>query len=153
VEYDPLRKGSGSLNAKGAIDLGRTVKTGTSTGNYWLSTTPFPWTTIGSDSLEWNQAIVWGNAIVWGSTVGVNQPAWAQAIVWGSNVSWGSAIVWGSNLVWTNPSSWATAIVWGSNTIGYDYGTAIVWGSSTGLTAQTAEWQSLSGNTAATGQQ
>ncbi len=153
VEYDPLRKGSGSLNAIGAINLGRTVKTGTSTGSYWLTTTPFPWTTIGSDNLEWNQAIVWGNAIVWGSTVGVNQPAWAQAIVWGSNVSWGSAIVWGSNVVWTNPNSWASAIVWGSSTVGYDYGSAIVWGSSTGMTAQNVEWQSLSGNTAATGQQ
>jgi len=153
VEYDPLRKGSGSLNTKGAIDLGRTVKTGTSTGGYWLTTTPFPWTTIDGVSLEWNQAIVWGNAIVWGSTVGVNQPAWAQAIVWGSNVSWGSAIVWGSNVVWTNPDSWASAIVWGSNTVGYDYGSAIVWGSSTGMTAENVEWQDLSGNTNATGQQ
>ena len=27
IEYDPLRKGAGSLNAKGAIDLGRKVDT------------------------------------------------------------------------------------------------------------------------------
>jgi serine protease AprX len=152
VEYDPLRKGSGSLNAKGAIDLARTVKTGTPTGSRWLTTTPFPWTTIGSDSLEWNQAIVWGNAIVWGSTVGTNESAWASAIVWGSNVSWSSAIVWGSNVVWTNPQSWANAIVWGSDSVGYDYGSAIVWGSSSGPTAETTEWKDLSGSTNATGQ-
>src|SRR6185312_13600380 len=39
VEYDVLRKGNGSLNAKGAIDLARTVRTGTAIGSTWLTST------------------------------------------------------------------------------------------------------------------
>src|SRR5438874_1171152 len=37
LEYDPLREGAGSLNAKGAIDLGRAVDTSAPTGTLWLT--------------------------------------------------------------------------------------------------------------------
>jgi len=149
IEYDPLRKGAGSLNAKGAIDLGRAIDTSRPTGSWWLTTSPYHWTTIGGETLTWNQAIVWGSAIVGGSTIGTHETSWGTAIVWGSTNTWSSAIVWGSNIVWTNPQSWANAIVWGSDTIGQSNGTAIVWGSTNGMTAQSAAWKNLSGQTTA----
>jgi serine protease AprX len=151
VEYDPLRKGAGSLNTKGAIDLARAIDTATPQGSSWLTTTPYHWTTIGNETLVWNQAITWGSAIMWGSTVDVNQSAWGTAIMWGSSTSWSSSISRGNNVVWSNPQSWANAIMWGSNTIGQDNGTAIMWGSTIGINAQNAAWQSLTGLTTTTG--
>jgi serine protease AprX len=145
IEYDPLRKGAGSINPKGAIDLANRIDTSRSTGQWWLASMPYPWTTIGTETYTWNQAIVWGNAIVWGSTVGVNETAWGSAIVWGSTTTWGSAIVWGSNVVWTDSQSWGNAIVWGSDSIGESNGTAIVWGSS-GPTAESTAWKDLDGS-------
>jgi serine protease AprX len=150
IEYDPLRKGAGSLNAKGAIALGRTIDTSTAPGKWWLTRTPYPWTTIGGETLEWNQGVVWGKAIIWGTTVNVNETAWGSAIIWGTDTSWSSAIIWGTNLVWTDPHSWASAIIWGTDTIGQANGTAIIWGTC-GLTAQTTAWKNLAGATTATG--
>ncbi|PYQ76702.1 MAG: hypothetical protein DMG01_16600, partial [Acidobacteria bacterium] len=57
IEYDSLRKGAGSLNTKGAIDLGRTVNTAAPLGTMWLTSTPSPWTKIGSDYYSWNQTV------------------------------------------------------------------------------------------------
>ena len=37
VEYNPLRKGAGALNAKGAIDIGKSIDTSRPTGQYWLT--------------------------------------------------------------------------------------------------------------------
>jgi hypothetical protein len=149
IEYDPLRKGAGSLNARGAIDLGRTIDTSTASGQWWLTQTPYPWTTIAGETLVWNQGVVWGNAIIWGSTVNVNETAWGSAIIWGSNTSWSSAIIWGSNVVWTNPQSWSQAIIWGSDTIGQSNGSAIIWGSTTGMTAQNTAWKPLTASSTA----
>jgi len=148
IEYNPLRKGAGSLNTRGAIDLGRTIDTSTPAGRWWLTSTPNPWTTIGGETLLWNKGVIWGSAIVWGTTVNVNETAWGAAIVWGTNTSWSSAIVWGTDVVWTDPQSWADAIVWGTDTIGQSNGSAIVWGTTNGMTAQNTAWKNLSGSSA-----
>jgi subtilase family protein len=154
IEYDPLRKGAGSLNTKGGIDLGRTINTSAPRGSYWLTSTPYPWTAIGGQTLPWSQAIIWGNAIIWGSTTSVNETAWGSAIIWGSSQSWSSAIIWGSSdLTWSDPQSWSDAIIWGSNYVGQDNGSAIIWGSSAGITPQNAAWKTLAGATTATGGQ
>jgi serine protease AprX len=147
IEYNLLRKGAGALNAKGAIDLGRTIDTSTATGKWWLTSTPNRWTTIGGATLVWNQTVVWGNAIIWGTTVNVNEKAWGSAIIWGTNTSWSSAIIWGTNLVWTDPQSWGSAIIWGTDTIGQSDGDAIIWGTTSGMTAQNTAWRTLSGST------
>jgi serine protease AprX len=158
IEYNPLRKGAGSLNPKGAIDLARRIDTSTPAGQWWLTTTPYPWTSIGNESLAWSQAVIWGNAIIWGSTTYVNEAAWGSAIIWGSNTAWSSAIIWGSNLVWTDPQAWSTAIIWGSDNIGQrsvhdsaDGGDAIIWGSS-GTTPDDTVWKDLEGDTSSAGQ-
>ena len=146
LEYNVLRKGAGALNAKGAIDLGRTIDTSTPTGQSWLTATPNPWTTISGETLFWNKGVVWGDAIIWGTTLNVNEKAWSSAIIWGTDTSWGSAIIWGTNEVWTDPQSWGDAIIWGTDTIGQSNGTAIIWGTSNGMTAQNTSWKSLSGS-------
>src|SRR5207247_1254694 len=61
LEYDRLRKGAGSLNTKGAIDLARAIDTSSDSGSWWLDWTPSPWTKIDGDTLTWNQAIIWGS--------------------------------------------------------------------------------------------
>jgi serine protease AprX len=149
LEYNVLRGGAGSLNAKGAIDLGRTIDTSVAAKKWWLTATPNRWTNFGGETLGWNQSVVWGNAIVWGTTINVNETAWGSAIVWGTDTSWSSAIVWGTNNVWANPQSWADAIVWGTDTIGQSNGTAIVWGTTYGMNAQSTTWKDLSGSSTA----
>ena len=42
LEYDPLRKGAGALNTKGAIDFARSVNTSAPAGAPWLTASPFP---------------------------------------------------------------------------------------------------------------
>src|SRR5688500_13567661 len=88
VEYNPLRKGAGALNAKGSIDLARRIDTSTASGQWWLTTNPYPYTTIGNETLAWSEAIIWGDAIIWGSTAYVNETAWGNAIIWGSDNAW-----------------------------------------------------------------
>jgi serine protease AprX len=150
LEYDGLRKGAGALNTKGAIDLGREINTSTHTGSWWLTSNPYPSTTIGGETLAWNQAIIWGTNVAWGTSVGVNETAWSNAIIWGTGTSWSSAIIWGTNVAWSNPQSWANAIIWGTDTIGQSNGTAIIWGTTVGLNSQNVAWQSLSGSTTST---
>jgi serine protease AprX len=153
VEYDSLRKGVGSINPKGAIDLAKTINTAMPTGSGWLTSTPSPWTKIGDDNLHWSQSVLWGNMILWGTAVDVNQTAWGSMILWGTDTTWSNMILWGTtDVVWTDPQSWANTIVWGSDSIGYDSGTMILWGTTTGLTADTTAWKDLGGGTQATGQ-
>jgi hypothetical protein len=153
IEYNVLRKGAGSLNAKGAIDLARTIDTSTAVGKWWLTTTPYPWTNIGGQSLVWNQGVIWGDVIIWGTTLNVNETAWGNVIIWGTDTSWGNVIIWGTNAVWTDPQSWADVIIWGTDSVGQSNGDVIIWGTTDGMTAQNTAWKNLSGSaTAAKGQ-
>jgi serine protease AprX len=146
LEYDPLRKGAGALNTKGAIDFARSVNTSAPVGAPWLTSSPFPWTSIGGETLTWNQGVIWGSAVIWGSTVTFNETAWGQAVIWGSsNVAWGNAVIWGSSLVWTDSQTWGNAVIWGSDAIGYTDGNAVIWGSTSGLTASSTAWKDVGG--------
>jgi subtilisin family serine protease len=147
LEYDPLRKGAGALNAKGAIDFARSVDTSAPAGAPWLTTSPSPWTTIGGETLTWNQGVIWGSAVIWGSTATFNETAWSNAVIWGSNVTWGNAVIWGSNIVWTDSQSWGNAVIWGSDSLGYTDGNAVIWGSTGGLTASSTAWKDVGGAT------
>jgi serine protease AprX len=154
IEYDRLREGAGGLNGHGAIELTRRMDTRSATGSFWLSATPSPWSTIGGQTLPWQEGVIWGNAVIWGSTVAMNHAAWDEAVIWGSNeaVIWGSnngredsAVIWGSSdLVWTNPQSWATAVIWGSDSIGTKSASddeAVIWGSTSGMTEDNTAWK------------
>ncbi len=146
IEYDPLRKGAGALNGKGAIQMAQAVDTSVPVGAPWLTFAPSPWTSIGGESMAWNQGVIWGSAVIWGSTTSVNETAWGSAVIWGSNVTWGSAVIWGSNLVWTEPDSWADAVIWGSDSIGQTDGSAVIWGSTSGMTESNTAWQDVGGS-------
>jgi serine protease AprX len=147
VDYNPLRRGAGALNAKGAIDLGRTIDTSTPTGKWWLmSSPPNPWTTIGGVAMAWNKGVMWGSTIMWGTAVNYNETAWGSTIMWGTATSWGSTIMWGTNVVWTQPESWANTVVWGNQTVGQSDGDTIMWGTTSGMTAQNVEWKRLGGS-------
>jgi serine protease AprX len=146
IDYNPLRRGAGALNTKGAIDLGRTIDTSTPTGKYWLMSTPSPWTTIGGVALPWNKGVMWGSTIMWGTAVNYNETAWGSTIMWGTATSWGSTIMWGTNVVWTQPESWANTVVWGNQTVGQSNGDTIMWGTTSGMTAQNSAWKPLPGS-------
>jgi serine protease AprX len=147
IEYNQLRKGAGALNTKGAIDFARSVDTSTPTGKWWMTSNPYPWTSIGGVSYAWNKSVVWGSTIMWGTAVNVNETSWGSTIMWGTASTWGSTIMWGTNVVWTEPESWANSVVWGPETVGQANGDTIMWGTTNGMTAQNTAWKNLSGST------
>jgi serine protease AprX len=142
-EYNALRKGAGSLNTKGAIDLARLIDTSRPAGSWWLTATPAPRTTLGGTTLAWNQAIIWGTQVLSGTFVSVNEQAWGSAIIWGTHVTFSNAFTVGTDVVWSNPESWANAIIWGTDHLGHDYGTAIIWGTTSGLSPNTIAWKNI----------
>jgi serine protease AprX len=146
IEYNPLRKGAGALNTKGAIDFARSVDTSRPTGKWWMTSSPYPWTNISGVSYAWNKSVVWGSTIMWGTAVNVNETSWGSTIMWGTASTWGSTIMWGTNVVWTEPESWANSVVWGPETVGQANGDTIMWGTTNGMTAQNAAWKNLSGS-------
>jgi hypothetical protein len=142
--YGPLRQGAGSLNPKGAIALGRTINTAAPAGSYWLTSSPTPWTRIGSDDLHWSQMITWDTHIIWGTTIESNEAAWGSHIIWGTDVDWGDHIIWGTtDVVWANSYEWADHIIWGTQTIGMSDGDHIIWGTTGGLTPDNVAWGNL----------
>jgi serine protease AprX len=152
--YDPLRKGGGSLNAKGGIDLGRAINTSAAPGTYWLTAPPSPWTKIAGDYLSWSREIIWGAKIAWGTTIEANHGAWSTQIIWGTDdqIIWGTddQIIWGTDMVWLGAQAWTDTVVWGTDAIGVDNGNTVVWGTTGGLTPDTTAWKSLTDATSTT---
>lgn len=157
--YDPLSQGAGALNAAGAIELARAVRTARPPGSFWLDARlcpAAPRSSLGGEVWPWSRTVVWGSTLAGGSTVSLNQPAWETSVAWGDSsgtlwasgktVVWGSSktVVWGSDVVWADAARWASTIVWGSGLIGAsDVQThTVVWGSSN-VTAGTVVWGSL----------
>jgi serine protease AprX len=143
LEYDPLRKGAGALNARGAIEHASAIDTSAPVGTPWLAYSLVPWTELGGEVMTWNQGVIWGSAVIWGSTTSVNETAWGNAVIWGSSQTWGSAVIWGSNVVWSDSQSWGSAVIWGSDAIGYTDGNAVIWGSTQDLTASSTAWKDV----------
>ena len=70
------QKGRRRLNTKGAIDLGKSIDTSTASGQFWLTSTPSPWTTIGGETHTWNQAHHLGQRDHLGQHGRFNETAW-----------------------------------------------------------------------------
>ena len=98
--YDALTQGAGGVNAKGAIELARSIDNSAPVGSYWLTRPVDSYTEIGAATHAWAQHIVWGDDIVWSDSVFNRVEAWARNIVWGNarNIVWGNAF----NIVWGN---------------------------------------------------
>jgi serine protease AprX len=122
-------QGAGSINAAGATELACRLDSQEQAGDWWLSSSLEPMTTIGDETLAWGQHLVWGNQVLWGDSVYYNQPAFGSQVTWGTQVVWGSHLVWGNDIVWDNHLVWGSHIVWGSTWIGRTEGEHIVWGS------------------------
>lgn len=153
IEYNWLRKGAGALNAGGAVDLGRRIDTSTPTGQWWLTTIPGPWTTIGGETLSWSETVIWGGQILGGNAAFINQAGWGDSVIWGSQaMRWGDSVIWGSDVVWADSYYWSDSVIWGSDNVGHAEGSSVVWGSAGG-TAESTAWKDVSGSgTTATGQ-
>jgi serine protease AprX len=143
VEYDVLRQGAGALNGKGAISLARAVDTTAQPGTPWLNPNPAPYSTIGSETLAWKQAVIWGDAVIWGETLPTNQLAWGSAVIWGENITWSDAVIWGESEVWSDPQSWGSAVIWGEAAIGTTDGSAVIWGETNGMTEASTAWKDI----------
>ena len=93
LESDRLTEGGGGLNAAGAIQLADSVENDVPSAAPGSPRSPTPSTTIGGETLLWEQNIVWGVWQVPGSVLLTNSPCWGNNIVWG--VADGQNIVWG----------------------------------------------------------
>src|SRR5437764_11106435 len=121
MRYDALTQGAGFLNAKGAVDLARFLKTPQVGQNYPHST-------------AWGKTILWGNKKLKRGVLKPAGSAWALSTVWGTstdgegdNIVWGTACDTGDcdNIVWGTADMDADGIVWGTAT---GEGDNIVWG-------------------------
>ncbi len=138
--YGPLRQGTGEVNARGALDVVRSI-------DYRNNTTSVPWlnlpnphaTTIGDRSYLWASNIVWADNIVWGDSIAYNLPIFGLNIVWGDNVAWTDAATKTTNVVWGDNAN----IVWGDNIV---WGENIVWGNITRATEDNIVWGNADDN-------
>jgi serine protease AprX len=128
--YDVLTQGTGEINAKGAVDLAKSINASLRVGSYWAGFVPYPLLFTGGTFSTWSQQLVWGSHLVWGSSIFFHEAGWDAASPWG--VIDGTHIVWGTvdpqHLVWGNTAIWGTHIVWGNALVGTVDGQHIVWG-------------------------
>jgi serine protease AprX len=153
--YNKLTQGAGFLNARGAVEVARSLAS--------ESGGDFP------DSSSWSRHFIWGNRTAAGGRLAADASAWATGIVWGATgtalgqpVTWGvwSASDAGDTVVWGTGSDgdtvvWGTSdgdtVVWGTTDSGdtvvwgtSDAGDTVVWGTSDG---DTVVWGTSDGDT------
>jgi serine protease AprX len=132
--YDPLTQGAGFLNAKGAVDLARFLKSPKAGQAY-------------PSSKAWSKTILWGTHKLTNGVIAPAGSAWATKTVWGAardaegdNIVWGTrceqkncdSVIWGTSplnatgLMLGSFDSEGDNIVWG--TMRATEGDNIVWG-------------------------
>jgi serine protease AprX len=143
ADYDGLTQGAGFLNARGAVQLARSLAPGASLQQ-----------ALQPDPTPWSAHVIWGNQRIGGGTLRATANAWRTDVMWGSDqapdggtitlgtqcadapttcdrVAWSAAgdgddVVWSSTLVWaTSSASEGDNIVWGTSGGDDDN---IVWG-------------------------
>jgi hypothetical protein len=126
---DALTQGAGQVNAQGAIALAAAIRANTVTGDWWLASPVYPYSTIAGERWAWSQKIYWGDHKVDGYEIYTNDAAWSKNVVWGDRAVWGDRIVWGDSTVFGgNEQVWGNRIVWGDSMLGTVDGTRIIWG-------------------------
>jgi serine protease AprX len=141
ARYNEMTQGAGFLNARGAVQVARSLAAGASTG----ADSPAI-----SDPTPWNKHINWGNHRIGGGVLRPDANAWRLDVIWGaSSTSDGKSVVWGAvckraddcgnairgsvddedNIVWGTSCADANCsnVVWGPNTEDN-----IVWGTACG---------------------
>lgn len=137
-KYNEMTQGAGFLNARGAVQVARSLATSASGADALPVSDPTPW----------NKHIHWGNHRIGGGVLRSDANAWRLDVTWGaSNTADGSSIVWGTvctraddcgnlirgsvddedNIVWGTSCADAKCsdVVWGPSTEDN-----IVWGTS-----------------------
>jgi serine protease AprX len=97
--YNALTQGAGFLNARGAVELARTLAFGVTTAHSRLG-----------DPVPWSGHIIWGNHRLGRGRLLASASAWSPNVVWGSpktvagqNIVWGTVcatVDCGDNIVW-----------------------------------------------------
>jgi serine protease AprX len=144
---DQLSQGAGSVNMVGGLRLARRSNPSVGYGQWWMTSSVTPSTTIEGDTLPWSTEVVWNNHVVWGDTVFYKQSAWANHVVWGDTAfGWSTPTTEGQHVVWGDTAVWANHVVWGDSALGTTDGYHVVWGDSA-VNANNVAWQPLSGVT------
>jgi serine protease AprX len=156
ASYNGLTQGAGFLNARGAVDLARTVASGS---------TPFERAPIGvgggmvldlsegsdltaptaADTTQWSGTVIWGNHRISGGQLVAAASAWRTDVMWGSaRTPEGKPIAWGTQCEGPSDTGCDPAsplgtgnIVWGTS-CGDAECENIVWG--TGTEADNIVW-------------
>jgi serine protease AprX len=129
TRYNEMTQGAGFLNARGAVQMAKSL----------AASTPGAEAPSISDPTPWNKHINWGNHRIGGGVLKPDANAWRLDVTWGaSNTADGNNIVWGSvckraddcgsiirgsiddedNIVWGTSCSDAKCsdVVWGPST-------------------------------------
>src|SRR3954465_6939762 len=148
--YTALAQGAGFLNARGAVELARSIGASSAADAATVLLAPRPVAVNADNGPAWGRRIIWGNLRIGGGELGVTASAWRLDVLWGSPVTpEGSPVAWGTtacsrdlecdpsnpfgprNIVWgTGAANEADNIVWGTECGGADCDN-IVWGTST----------------------
>jgi serine protease AprX len=90
AHYNEMTQGAGFLNARGAVQVARSLAAAASTGG----DSPAP---AISDPTPWNKHINWGNHRIGGGVLRPDANAWRLDVTWGaSSTSDGKSVVWGT---------------------------------------------------------
>jgi len=144
-EYDGLTQGAGFLNARGAVELARSL----ATGSNMLPAVP-------ADPTPWSGHVIWGNRLVGGGRIVTAANAWRTDVMWGSEKAPdGGVIALGTQCAdeastgdCANVAAWSADssddnVVWGAECGGLDC-RGLVWG-----TASTGESENIVWGTSA----
>jgi serine protease AprX len=125
AHYNRLTQGVGFLNAKGAVELARSLAAGAGE----------PPSTSG-----WSRQLIWGNSLVRGGALSAVANAWAADVTWGATLAQGQGVEWGVLDGTTTP--------WGVLTPGSSRN--VVWGVTCGGRDCVATWTLARGGSAVT---
>ena len=148
--YTALAQGAGFLNARGAVELARSIGASSAADAATVLLAPRPVAVNADNGPAWGRRIIWGNLRIGGGELGVTASAWRLDVLWGSPLTpEGTPVAWGTtacsrdidcdpsdafgprNIVWgTGTENEADNIVWGTECGGADCDN-IVWGTST----------------------
>jgi len=118
-EYDGLTQGAGFLNARGAVQLARSLTPGSDR----LPSAP-------ADPTPWSGHVIWGNRLVSGGRIVTSANAWRTDVMWGSAKGpEGAAIALGAQCADDEPgTSDCTSVAWGADSADEN----VVWGAACG---------------------
>src|SRR3982750_2926006 len=84
--YTALAQGAGFLNARGAVELARSIGASSAADAATVLLAPRPVAVNADNGPAWGRRIIWGNLRIGGGELGVTASAWRLDVLWGSPV-------------------------------------------------------------------